>query len=188
MSRRVYQPHKDDDPYDLDGGPPKWRWHEPTGYIFFKAWGKVGKNETLTGTDFRVLFGLLSCCDWGNICPCSYGELGQAIGLARQNVSTSVQHLVRARLVLCERQGQGKKSTITLSPYLCWKGRPWHLARARQDFLARWRLQHGGQGQAGVPSPSHSRCEDEASPGVGENARGEDPFILQQALEILSSS
>lgn len=181
MSRRIYQPQKEDDPYDLEGGPPRWRWHEPTGYFFPRAWATVARLETLTGTDYRVLAGLLSFCDWDNRCACSYGELGQAIGLARQNVSTSMQRLVAARLVYCEREGRGKKYAVTLSPELCWKGRPWHLARARESFRAQWRLHHSSR----LAQPAG---DEEPSPrGDGTSAAGKAPSFPHHTNGAVSS-
>lgn len=181
MGKRIYQTTRAGDPYDLEGGPKKWQWREPTGYVFFEAWDRVASNHALTGTHLRVLLGLVARCDWSNRCRCTYASLGRSLGLARQNVTLAMKGLVAARLVVCERQSGDKSYAVTLSPHLCWKGRPWHLAKAREQFQAQWRLVHG----AAAARQGSAR---EASRGVdGTRRTGKNPLILHQALGILSS-
>lgn len=185
MRRRVYQTRQDArDPHDLHGGPTKWHWHEPTGYVFFERWAKVGQLN-LRGEEYRLLCALVASCDWSNECHATLAHLGRLVGLARSRVSRAMERLVSKRLVVREQHPTVPGYRLVLSPELCWKGRPWHLARAREQFAAQWRLRHGTPHGAWA-GPGAQR-DGSSPPGMGPSAAGEDPYIVQQALDIISS-
>lgn len=124
--------------------PRRWHWREPVAYFFPRYWEKVALRHHLKGQEFRLLLALVSACNWGNKCTTTLAGLGRTVGLSKSTMTRCLRQLVDARLVVVERPHGERAALITLSPALVWKGRPWHLAHARDQFAALWRLHHGG--------------------------------------------
>jgi len=172
---------------DLTSGAPDWpegkpwRWHEQVCYLFPQGLALLGRLP-LTQMQWRLLMALMGHCDWGNKCQVSCAVLGTAIGFSRSWVSRMLQVLAAHQLLLLDRTPGQQHPTIVLSPLLCWKGRPWHLAYARRQFLAAWQLRYadglcaGGAGAHRVPSPPTHALGRGEPPGGGSVDPGAHPF------------
>lgn len=169
----------------LGDGTRVWHWREPTGYIFHRAWETVARRP-LTGQAFRLLIGLLTYSDWGNQVTASLAHVGRQVGLSPSTLTRALKALDAARLVLVDRRSGARSPCITLSPYLLWKGRPWRLAHAREQFDAQWRLCHlPPEAETDPPPPTRTRV---ASPprGVTSRMRAK-PFPHLVVLDEVSS-
>jgi hypothetical protein len=130
---------------DLAAGAPdwpegkKWHWHEQVLYGFPQGW-KVVLQLPLTAMQWRVLLGLVCYCDWGNRCRVTAAQLGRDLRVHRSTVLRALRALQALRLLILETTHGQPFPVVTLSPALLWKGRPWHLAYARYQFDAAWRL------------------------------------------------
>jgi len=165
---------------DWPEGKP-WQWREPVGYIFPRGWGML-KDLPLTAGQWRVLMALLEHCDWGNICRVSSAQLGRELRLSGSWVARVLRSLLPYQLLILETGRGDRAQTIVLSPLLCWKGRPWHLAYARRQFLAAWDLRYSSamdaasaHGRLGPGPDGRAAREDEHPPG-GRKDWGAGPF------------
>lgn len=153
------------------GGRRPWQWREAVGYVFLATWVRVARMRQLKGQELRVLSGLVGHCDWNNRCLLSYAALGRAIGLTRAQVSRAIPHLIAAHLVYVETPDGHRGPVVTLSPYLVWRGRPWRVGVAREQFDAQWRLCHLPDGAEEDPSPSPLPRTRQASSPRGVTSR-----------------
>ena len=102
----------------------------------------------------RVLHALVSHCDWGNRCRVTSAQLGREAGIHRTTVARAIRGLESHQLLIATSTPRQSDQTIVLSPALCWKGRPWHLSYARQQFLAAWRLRYASDSVLVAPTTS----------------------------------
>jgi hypothetical protein len=172
---------------DLTEGAPawpagkRWEWHEQVLYGFPQGWSALVRLP-LSTTQLRVLLALVPHCQWGNRCQVSCAQLGRELGLSGSWVSRVLHTLVPHQLLLLDRTPGQQQPTIVLSPLLCWKGRPWHLAYARRQFLAAWALRYAdGLPRAcaaghSVPSPGMRVTGMGEPPGGGSADPGAHPF------------
>src|SRR5262245_44191849 len=151
----------------------RWKWREKVAYVFSDGLTALMQDTHLTKSDVRVLLALMGRLGWQNRCTCTQAVLAYTLGLSRTQVSKSVQRLTHAGYLLVQRVLGQPGTTITLNPAIMWKGRPWHLAQAREQFSAVWQALHGPQGHVPATGPPavHETTRREPSP-PGESQRG----------------
>lgn len=114
----------------------------------------ISKDKRLNLTDHRVLWYLQSMLDFDNWIRLSHSEIGDALGIARPNISTSMKKLLEIGLV---KAGPSVKkiNTYRLSPVVGFKG---SQAEAIKQRRAELRLINGGKA---APAPTEEDAEHE---------------------------
>lgn len=162
----------------------RWRWTEPVCYAFPRGFEALLTAPPLTAREFRLLLGLLRGCDWQNRCTLTWGALGQAVGMDKAAVSRTLRRLAARQVVLVHALPGARLPSITLNPALVWKGRPWHLARARDAFLAEWRRRYAPAELPDATRPPSAHPQEGASPPRGVPAGAPaDPFPEERSAE-----
>lgn len=169
--------------FDLTEGAPewpsgkKWRWHERVAYIFPEGWEQVRQRVVLTPGECTLLHALLGHCDWGNRCLVTCAHLGRQLGRHRSTVLRTLRRLETAQLVCVDVAPGHRDQVIVLSPHLVWKGRPWHVARARENFDATIRLrQLPTAGTDTCASLPHAPARPAEPPPGSHTRNGASPF------------
>lgn len=91
----------------------------------------LAQNKTLTLTDWRVIAVLQAKLDFDNWIRLSHADIGQAIDVARPNISKSMQRLIGLNVVLIGPSTRNVK-TYRLNPDLLFKGTMRNAVRARR--------------------------------------------------------
>lgn len=92
----------------------------------------LAQNKSLTLTDWRVIAVLQAKLDFDNWIRLSHAEIGQAIDVARPNISKSMQRLVGLNVVLIGPSTRNVK-TYRLNPDLLFKGTMRNAVKARRQ-------------------------------------------------------
>ena len=91
----------------------------------------LAQNKTLTLTDWRVIAVLQAKLDFDNWIRLSHADIGQAIDVARPNISKSMQRLIGLNVVLIGPSTRNVK-TYRLNPDLLFKGTMRNAVKARR--------------------------------------------------------
>lgn len=160
-----------------------WKWHEPTGYVFFRPWETLAALP-LSGQAFRLLCAVIAHTDWGNHCTGSLSTIGRTAALGRSTVARVLPQLITRQLVYVDRATDPRRPSVHLNPAYVWKGRPWHKRYAQAQFWAAWQLHHGPHAHGDSPHPA---------PRGGELPRGNHPekfshpFLQHEPATALSA-
>lgn len=172
------------DPTPADTPARPWKWIEPTGYIFFQHWARIGSMR-LPGQAFRLLCGVIAHTDWGNVCTATLSTIGRSVGLDRSTVHRMLPKLIAHHLVYVDRTpSQRQALTVHLSPDVLWKGRPWYRAHAQAQFRAAWQLHHGQTARGDSP---HATPGEGEHPPVSHQENFSHPFIQHEPATELSA-
>ena len=96
---------------------------------------QLAMDTDLQGETWRVLAYLLGRMDWENWLRLSQKDVGEALGMKRQNVQRALRVLLEKEVIEKSGTTVGSANLYRMSKQVAWRGkaRNWHTARKGQQ-------------------------------------------------------
>ena len=110
---------------------------------FQDAFEEIAKDPEMTGETYRVLMYLYSKLDFENFIQQSQKEIGEGLGIRKENISRAMKMLIQKQIVL-EGPKVGRSKCYRLNPNYGWKGKVKTLQEHRRE---QFQIIQGGIGK-----------------------------------------
>ena len=101
---------------------------------FQDAFEEIAKDPEMTGETYRVLMYLYSKLDFENFIQQSQKEIGEGLGIKKENISRAMKVLTGKQIVL-EGPKVGRSKCYRLNPNYGWKGKVKNLEEERKKHM-----------------------------------------------------